>query len=198
MWVYPPRFSMKIDVLMTRNESDLIAKYASLSPADILEIGTYQGGTTKVLCESAPKNRAIWTLDRYMDTGHVLHPGEISREIDCPNLFLIVGWSENLGELWHRPIGLLLLDSEHEFGTPMREFNDFAPFVIPEGFVALHDAAGDGIKFRLEEGRDIWAMPEPKALMEYIKTLEKWEYVEEVDTLVIFKKKRSNIKLWHS
>jgi predicted O-methyltransferase YrrM len=44
---------------------------------------------------------------------------------------------------WQGPIGLLFLDAEHTWEATERDFNLFAPFVVPGGLVAFHDAEND-------------------------------------------------------
>ena len=65
-------------IWMTVDESEVLKRYAAISPTDIVEIGTFRGGTTALLLENS--TQVVWTIDVYGNPLHYRTPDTIWRE----------------------------------------------------------------------------------------------------------------------
>lgn len=175
---------------MTEKESDVLKRYAGLAPADIVEIGTFRGGTTALLLDNSIQ--VVWTIDVYGNSLHYRTPDIIwLKGLQASNRgFVIVGRCEDIGKYWCRPVGLLVIDGGHEKGYPQRDFYLWSPFVVEGGYVVLHDAGdADNVgEYISQMGTKVWQYDDPHAVAMLMQNSVQWRQCELVDTMYIFQK----------
>jgi hypothetical protein len=98
----------------------------------------------------------------------------------------IQSFSFEASRSWNTPIDLLLIDGDHTEKGVRRDWEEWSPFVAPEGIVILHDA-------RLFPGG--WTTPDygPVRLVDDLfrrQTIPGWRIAEEIHSLVIVKREK--------
>jgi len=53
--------------------------------------------------------------------------------------------SEVVSKGWSQPISLLWIDGDHSYEGTRRDFDCWAKFVIPTGFIAFHDSLDENL-----------------------------------------------------
>ena len=176
-------------VLMTKNELTALSKYALLAKSSILEIGTFRGGATEILARATP-DIAVWSIDVYgVPEVHTIAPNRIYGDylINLNNAFLIVGLAERIAKYWNTELGMLILDGEHENKSPIRDFHDWAKFIIPKGYLIFHDAIVGKEYESLFENRNITGFPDVWDAVQYAKN-NGYSIVDQIDTMIILQK----------
>ncbi|MDB5128646.1 glycosyltransferase [Mucilaginibacter sp.] len=124
-------------------------------PHSIVEVGSFQGKST-VLFGSVVKayfpSAKVYAIDPHEgvvgDADQVIEELEptlesFTRNIEQQGLTsqveLIKDYSFNVK--WDKPISLLFIDGMHDYMNVSRDFNHFAKWVSPGGYIAFHDYA---------------------------------------------------------
>ena len=128
----------------------------------ICEIGTLLGGTLFMLCQAAPANAKIVSVD--------IHSSFIRRQalrqLKQPDqqLKLIVGDSHSIAvekrlrsEFGEKGLDFLFIDGDHSLFGVLNDFARYSPLVTSGGIIALHDIHPDsyirtGIKTKSNVG----------------------------------------------
>lgn len=117
--------------------------------AIIVEIGGYLGRSTCCLafgCIGSQKR--VCTIDTFADFvwlgGRNPSFFETWRTNIRKNNLLeyvipLVGFSRDVAKIWEKPIDLLFIDGSHQYEDVLADFNNFYPYVVSGGVVALHD-----------------------------------------------------------
>jgi len=123
--------------LATISELYAFVKYINETNGDyVVEIGTYLGGTTRVLASNC--NLPIVTIDNYsMNTDPLDVYSFLS---DLPNVIILVGSSPSIGKLWKGSIRFLLIDDGHEYDDVKADFENWLVHLSENSIVAFHDA----------------------------------------------------------
>lgn len=176
----------------SRDEAEaLVAEVLARPGATVVEIGSYCGRSSACLGLAAQQvGGRLYCIDPFTGTasGHVIEhvylsgtggtpPGVMfDQMVDVFKLSdvveKIVGFSQNVGEMWGLPIDVLFIDGDHAYDYVKKDMELFAPYVKPGGIMALHDRAEDGPK---------------QAIAEF--NWDGWEFVGEVKRLYIARKK---------
>lgn len=128
---------------ITEVETLALLRYAQEVKADIVEIGTFLGGTTVNLSRYLPPDPdiALWTIDLFNCHSQGIDPVPIYNDLmEIERAFVLIGNSNHVGRYWGRDIGLLFIDGGHDYTTVSNDFNIWSQWVIPEGIIAMHDA----------------------------------------------------------
>lgn len=141
---------------------DALVQLARLVPRDeaIVELGVHRGGTA-IPMAAATEARVyaidLWDMrlpDGELDT-HRLKRGfsqakhfaafrEAAQAAGVErSLTFIKGDSSEIAKAWTRPIGLLHIDAAHDAASVRRDFEAWAPWVVPGGYLAMDDAQPD-------------------------------------------------------
>jgi hypothetical protein len=133
---------------------------AAQVPADlaIVELGTFTGQGACCLATGAAVglNATVWCIDmwglrpsgqeaKYDDPGNQ----EATRAaLDSLGLLqaavLVRCETREAAKLWRLPIGLLVLDAGHEMVDVLSDYQNWARFVAPGGWLLMHDARNAG------------------------------------------------------
>ena len=141
---------------MTDKEARHLAMLAMFSKegGEILEIGSFMGKSTTLLSLAAaefstnPKIVAVDPLTQPSETDPTTQDSKPSRDEFYANLnragikqtveFHEI-LSTQLANSWVRPISMLWIDGDHTVEGVLNDFENFAPFLIPNGLIAMHD-----------------------------------------------------------
>ena len=122
-----------------------------LKPRTIVEIGTHEGGSLWGLCQVAPADAMLVTID--MPGGafgafegdsavaklrHFARGGQ-TVEVIVGNSHLPETREELRKVLNGRMVDFLFIDGDHSYEGVSSDFEDFAPFVSEGGMIAFHD-----------------------------------------------------------
>lgn len=122
-----------------KEEQRVISKISDIVPDNgtIVEIGTFQGGTSQILYESTHKRGIkIYTVD--------IKPSALSyKNLENTNVEIIAKSSRDASVIWgdlvNRPIDLLFLDGSHKFKDVFDDFNSWVNWLKPNGTIIFHD-----------------------------------------------------------
>ena len=121
-----------------KEEAAVLASFAAAVPAGgtIVEIGTAEGATARLMRDAAKPGVAIYTVD--------LAPSRIAREsLRGHDVNIVAAASEHFAAEWAdrigRPIDFLFIDGNHDLLHVVTDWNLWAPHVRAAGMVAFHD-----------------------------------------------------------
>lgn len=181
---------------VTSDEATVLVQYAKASTSDIVEIGTWLGGTTEILAEANP-NVCVWTIDCYAphkEYGgtHPNNPVEMYRDRFnmSSRVFPVIGQSQEIGRWWSKPIGFLFIDGLHTYSGVAGDFQVWTPWVVKDGVVAIHDAVNvKSLGKKAMNGNPLYGCPDVIRFVEELKQQADWQIIETVDSIVFLKKR---------
>jgi len=177
---------------ITEAETLALLRYVQKAKADIVEIGTFGGGTTVNIARHLPPDPsvALWTIDIFERSPG--SPVPIYRELaEFERAFMLVGNSNHIGKYWGRGVGILFIDGGHDYGTVCNDFNFWSQWVIPGGIIAMHDAKAVGELVSLGSMKIGGYFSDVITFANEVIEAGEWKVVEEVDTTLFFV--RSNL-----
>jgi predicted O-methyltransferase YrrM len=182
--VHTLRYLVRLDYPITQVSSSELALLtrAAVDARTLVEVGTYEGSTTRALAEST--NGHVYTIDIF-DSGRIgiCYPEVIARH-HCrrlKNVTILKGASADVGCTFAKPIDFLFIDADHSYEAVKTDWWTGFPKVRPGGIIALHDC-----KFTER-------MPNPQGSWDFYQTeIMAMTDVEEfgsVESLVVLRKK---------
>jgi hypothetical protein len=163
------------------DEHDWLMNLVGHFQGDVVELGTFRGGTTFGLRQHMSDNWVLWSIDNYTDPEFVekfedYNPLVIRNKFfkDCNDVFLVVGDSLSIGFNWSNPIGILFMDACHNYKPTLDNFNVWSKYVIFGGMVIMHDNHPDHL-----------------GVVQALNVIEKmgaWEVVSRCNTMVMLKR----------
>lgn len=185
---------------ITEAETLALIRYVKKATKDVVEIGTYHGGTTENIAPFIPEGLALWSIDFFVAVQVAnMNPSTLYHEyfVDFKNVFFVMGDSRELGKYWNRDIGFLFIDGCHYAEVALADFKVWTPWLMPCGIVALHDSAGfergtvpgtPSSQFRSLNNFNLIYEPGPeKAVRDAVESGE-WKIIEEVDTITFLER----------
>ena len=146
---------LAVEGMLTSEEAAELIRLAAMVHGEscVLEVGSYRGRSTTALALGVQMggNAPIYAIDPHEPFHGVLGGtfGPADRRAFFRNLVkagvveqvrLVNLSSEIVSKGWTKPIGLLWLDGDHSYEGVQRDFDAWAPFLIPHAVVAFHDA----------------------------------------------------------
>jgi hypothetical protein len=143
---------------LLEQEARFLGMMAVCAPHDgvIVEIGSFKGKSTVLLGKLAQRYGLgpIVAIDPHTFHNvelqeHRSTPGATSFDAFqkhlkiagvSPSIEVRRAFSSDVAVSWNRPIRLLWIDGDHSYTGAKSDFDGFFPHVLPNGFVALHDA----------------------------------------------------------
>jgi len=143
-----------VEGCLTEREAEFLALIAAFPTAEgiILEIGSFKGRSTIILCraKSINDNAPLVSVDP------LTSPSTTDPELDKTGQsqsfktnirkFEVEGlvefhekYSHEVAEEWKRPIRFLWIDGDHTYKGVKQDFDNFSPFLTDCSIVALHD-----------------------------------------------------------
>jgi hypothetical protein len=113
----------------------------------IAEIGTFKGRSAIVMAVGS--GQKVYCIDPMLpfklDDGHLVDSPLLDFKENlrirgvADRVELIQKLSDDAFKEWKLPIKLLFIDGNHNYEYVRRDFDNFVPFVVRGGWVALHD-----------------------------------------------------------
>lgn len=118
---------------MRSHEFFLYGLVRGIKPKRILEIGVRTGISTMTMMQAVMD-------DRIQCDYHIcdIDPACLNLEYPFPITSHIMA-SDDLATQWDKRIDLLMIDGCHEYSQVHRDLVNFMPYVLPSGFILLHD-----------------------------------------------------------
>lgn len=146
---------LKIKGVMYDSECFKLHALAENSEYPVLNIGSYCGKSTAFLA-SGTKQKVyaidLWDLRAvdYEPTENDKRRGYHQRasyeafvanmrKYGLTNVIPVKGDSREIGKVWNMPLGALFIDSDHRFDWVKSDYDLFGKFIVPGGYLALHD-----------------------------------------------------------
>lgn len=122
----------------------------------IVEIGSWKGKSTICLAKGAKPETKIFAIDPHVGSDEHLALVAVGEKVWTFDKFKqnlqtfgvldrvtpIVDYSHNVAKTWSQPIELLFIDGAHDEESVTRDFELFSPFVVPGGWIVMHDTTG--------------------------------------------------------
>ena len=174
----------------TAAEHRALEKYAQ-GRKSLVEIGVAEGASAVALRTAMSPEGTLYLVDPFhlsrVRTLNFLRRAarRVVSEKAGPKTTWIEAFSHEAVVAWNRPIDFLLIDGDHREEAVEQDWNDWHPHVMEDGIIAFHDA-------RLFPGG--WTSPEygPVRFVDRAfrnKPSSSWEILEEVDSLVVVRKR---------
>lgn len=146
---------LKIKGVMYDSECFKLHALAENSEYPVLNIGSYCGKSTAFLA-SGTKQKVyaidLWDLRAvdYEPTENDKRRGYHQRasyeafvanmrKYGLTNVIPVKGDSREIGKVWNMPLGALFIDGDHRFDWVKSDYDLFGKFIVPGGYLALHD-----------------------------------------------------------
>ena len=129
----------KVKILVNSLQGEFIYRAAS-GKKNIVEIGTWRGGTAAIL-GAAGKN--VYTIDDYSYSDiQQTSPEEVKenlKKVGIKNIKVFIGKSHEWALKWKMPIDLLFIDGDHQYESVKQDIEDWLPHVIFGGSIIFDD-----------------------------------------------------------
>lgn len=180
---------------ITEAETLALIRYVEKTAKDVVEVGTYLGGTTQNIAPYIPEGLTLWSIDFFGGFEGPLNPAVTYHKylVDFGNVFFVMGDSREVGKRWNRDIGFLFIDGCHWTQVVLVDFEVWTPWLIPGGVVALHDSAGfeRGTvypQFRTLNNEVVIHEPGPERAVQDALESGEWKVIEVVDTVTFLER----------
>jgi hypothetical protein len=172
-----------LSILKDNNEIETHTKYAYGSKDLIVEIGVLYGQTTKIILENTEAR--VYGIDPIIpDSMNENLIGDVDKINELvktyPNFTFIKDYSFNVVKNWDKKIDYLFIDGDHKYEAVKQDLEEWYPHVKVGGFISIHDSAAN------RGGPSFW--PGPSKLADELILDLRFEYVETLTALTVFKK----------
>ena len=173
----------------TEAEEQMLQKHA-VGRKTIVEIGVAEGASALALRKAADPDAKLYLIDPYQSgripglnfTKFVSHR-HVDRSQNAVATW-VQDYSFNVSSTWQTPIDFLFIDGDHSYEGCLKDWQEWSPFVVPQGIVVFHDA-------RLFQNG--WTKPDWGSVRVVNEILHHhqsaaWKVVDEVDSLVVMQR----------
>lgn len=172
-----------LSILKNNNEIETHAKYAYASKDLIVEIGVLYGQTTKIILENTKAH--VYGIDPIIpDSMNENLIGDVDKINELvktySNFTFIKDYSFNVVKNWDKKIDYLFIDGDHKYEAVKQDLEEWYPHVKVGGFISIHDSAAN------RGGPSFW--PGPSKLADELILDSRFEYIETLTALTVFKK----------
>lgn len=170
-------------------ENDALRRHAS-GRHSAVEIGVAEGASARTLCDSLAPGGALTLIDPYppgrvfgINLRRLVAKRQLARRSGV-SVRWVRDFSFNVARRWTEEIDLLFIDGDHAYEACERDFEDWSPFVAPDGVIAFHDARVFPGGWTTEETGSVRFVREAFSSA----PVAKWHIVDEVDSLVVVRR----------
>lgn len=170
----------------TRSERDTLARHAK-SRKRLVEIGVWQGVTTKRLRAAMAPEAELWAIDPYVvgrlgvSFPELIAHGEVDM-VENGRVRWVKATAAEAAEAWKQeglePADFIFVDGDHSWDGISTDWNAWSGLVATGGVVALHDS-------RSTPARPIDEAGSVRFTREYILKDSRFRVVDEVDSLTV-------------
>lgn len=199
--------------LLTIDEGYLLYNLAKQCNGDIVEIGSYKGGSTVFLAKGLKEPHKVYAIDPHdfgkfiktigtnkklekvpEDTFPIFEKNLIEEKVR-DKVIPIVNTSENAVKNWKKKIAFLWIDGNHDYDFVKKDFLLWEPFLEIGGIIAFHDSADSKKKSPVtgeSTGRDAVGDGPYNVAREYIFNSKRFIEIKIIDSITYAKKIRNN------
>jgi predicted O-methyltransferase YrrM len=165
----------------SRAEHELLLRLAA-GARTIVEIGVHEGGSAWALRQAMAPDGHLHLLDTYpLGRLGVSTPFLAAHRLVGTVPRGTVSWHQSTSHAavrdWDRPIEFLFIDGDHSYRGASLDWEDWSPFVTPDGTVVFHNA---------REGGPSPALPGVVRLVEEIAAAGEWREIATEGSMVAF------------
>jgi hypothetical protein len=169
-------------------EQELIKKCAHDALVAV-EIGVFEGFNTSIIASRIAEHGKLFAVDPFFkgklgfSYNELMATKYIKRQKQKSKIEWVEGFSWDVIDKIPSQIDFIFVDGDHSFDGVKKDYELYAAKLSANGLMAFHDARV------FDKG---WTRPDwgPVRLVEeVIKPSNQWEIVEEVDSLVVIKRK---------
>jgi hypothetical protein len=197
---------LRTHALLTVDEGHLLYKLAKECEGDVVEIGSYKGGSTVFLAKGLKEPYKVYAIDPHDAGKYCKNIGKdkvpentfpvfeknLIKEKVRDRVVPIVNTSENSVKDWNRKIGLLWIDGNYEYNFVKKDFILWEPFLEIGGVIALHDSSDSRGKMPLC-GTKISVIDGPNRIVKkYLFNSTKFGNIKIIDSITCAEKIRDN------
>jgi predicted O-methyltransferase YrrM len=185
------RYVVGLDAAITQTsaaERELLAK-AVTDAKRIVEIGIFEGVNTATFALNAPSDAKVYAIDPFFkgalgfNYGKFIAFSEWKKQGIQQKVVVVQGLSWDVHTQVPDELDFVFVDGDHSYEGVKKDFDTYATKLKSGGIIALHDA-------RLFSNG--WTRPDwgPVELVnKHIRNSHDWEIVDEIDSLVLIRKK---------
>ena len=172
---YPKKINEKS--WMSANEQLFLYNFIKKNAkGDVLELGTFRGGTTKLIRDALPKKYTVYSIDNFSDQ-------DLKKQYNDYEYFQVNDYLSNFKNVqliyesiqnvrWNKKVWASLFDANHDFYWMTLLFEKFQNY---SEYIIVHDYHPDHAGVVL--------------FIDWIAMLQTWDIVYIVDTLVILERR---------
>lgn len=173
---------------LSESEKATLSKLAQ-NANSILEIGIFEGSSTRLLISNAPKNARVHAIDPFISGrigicwGKFVAKREISKgKVSNPTIAVTIheDFSQNVkieGEL-----DLIFVDGDHSLEGITRDWADWSGKVSKGGIIALHDSIAPSYN------PNVANLGSSQYYASHISKDERFKLVDQVDSMVVLQR----------
>lgn len=184
---------MKVEKPSTQTtvlEQQAVHKYCA-DKSTAIEIGVFEGYNTVLIGNALRQSGKVYGIDPFFNGKLGVSFGKLIAELYVKRnqlqdkVILIAKLSNEAIDDVPANIDFIFVDGDHSFEGVKNDFQNFSGLLAKDGVIAFHDAR------MFDNG---WTRPDwgPVRLVEeVIKPSNEWDIIEEVDSLVVLRKKHA-------
>ena len=194
------KIMLRTDALLTIDEAYLLYNLAKKCKGNIVEIGSYKGGSTVILAKGLKEPYKVYAIDPHnMDKNFEstleFFNRNIRKEKVSDKIIPIIKTSEKAIKEWNKKIHFLWIDGDHRYFQVKKDFLLWEPFLRIGEIIAFHDTCESKNKSpaKIPIGKNIYSPGQ--IVKEYIQNSEIFKDVKIVDSITYaIKNKEYGIK----
>jgi len=189
-----------------RQEIPYLARCAASARRTIVEIGCAYGGSTVVFLLNKSPSAHVYSIDPFVpDTQgkFCANEGECryvvrealeqqKRTKLLGDWTLINGYSHEVVEQWDKEVDLLFIDGSHLYEDVKRDFEQWSPFLAPDGRILLHDSRRDASEDDPDDTVYTRGWDGPTRLADELRMSEDFEVVDVCYSITVFARKEAS------
>ena len=158
----------------------------------VVEIGVFEGVCSRLLREAMSREGHLWGIDPFppgrlgIAYGYDIARREAGRLLNGELHFLRQFSYEAVRE-WREPIDFLFIDADHTYEAVRQDWEQWSPFVVAGGVIALHDSL-------YVPGRNRPDMGPIRLADEIARERNGFEKIAMVDSLTAFQKRTTGAR----
>jgi hypothetical protein len=126
-----------------------LARGSSQIEGVVVELGTYKCLSTIYLASGSPDK--VYSVDTHEFGTYEEARSNLDARGVGDNASLIIGFTEDVGKEWKKPIRLLFVDADHTYEGVKKDIIAWTPFIVEGGYIVFHDTNYPDISKAIEE-----------------------------------------------
>jgi len=169
-------------------ERECLVKYVS-GKKRILEIGVYEGATTKILADNMLPKGKLFAVDPFIPGrlgvcwGRYVARREIKKSSGWHNVQFIEKYSHEAAGIIDGEFDLVFIDGDHSLEGITCDWADWSGRVVAGGLLALHDTQVPAYNAKVKD------LGSYKYFKSHIQSDQRFEIVEQVDSMSVLRRK---------